>query len=77
MDTEGRCGDVPAGCFIPKYEQLRPFLVNWTEDGTMVMPSNLPPGVKPDILVTHDESTFNANGGKRKLKGHARQFRLP
>jgi hypothetical protein len=30
----------------------------------MVMPANLPPGVNPHVIVTHDESTFNANDGK-------------
>ena len=33
----------------------------------MVLPPNLPPGEKPHILVTHDESPFDANDGKRKL----------
>ena len=33
----------------------------------MIMPQNLPPGQKPLVLVTHDESTFNANDGKRRL----------
>ena len=54
----------------------------------MVLPPNLPPGEKPHILVTHDESTFNANDGKRKLwmekgkqpirpKGKARELWFP
>ena len=33
----------------------------------MFMPQNLPPGQKPLVLVTHDESTFNANDGKWRL----------
>ena len=33
----------------------------------MIMPQNLPPGQKPLVLVTHDESTFSANDGKRRL----------
>ena len=31
------------------------------------MPSDLQSGEKPLVLVTHDESTFNANDGKRRL----------
>jgi hypothetical protein len=31
------------------------------------MPQNLPPGQKPLVLVNHNESTFNANDGKRQL----------
>ena len=27
----------------------------------------MPPGQKPLVLITHDESTFNANDGKRRL----------
>ena len=33
----------------------------------MALPPNLPPQEKPHILVTHNESTFNANDGKRNL----------
>jgi hypothetical protein len=53
--------------FIPAIDQLRDYLVTWNSDGEMNLPSNLPAGEKPHILVTHDESTFNANDGKRKL----------
>jgi hypothetical protein len=31
------------------------------------MPPNLPAGEKPLVLVTHNESTFNGNDGKRRL----------
>ena len=31
------------------------------------MPSDLQSGERPFVLVTHDESTFNANDGKRRL----------
>ena len=53
--------------FLPAFNEIRPFLVTWNEEGQMLMPQNLPPGQKPLILVTHDESTFNANDGKRRL----------
>jgi hypothetical protein len=53
--------------FLPAFERIRPFLVTWDEEGQMIMPQNLPPGQKPLVIVTHDESTFNANDGKRQL----------
>jgi hypothetical protein len=53
--------------FLPAFEEIRAFLVTWDEEGQIVMPQNLPPGQKPLVLVTHDESTFNANDGKREL----------
>ena len=53
--------------FLPAFNEIRPYLVTWDEEGQMIMPQNLPPGQKPLVLVTHDESTFNANDGKRQL----------
>lgn len=53
--------------FLPAFQEIRTFLVTWNEEGQMIMPQNLPPGQKPLVLVTHDESTFNANDGKRQL----------
>jgi len=53
--------------FLPAFNEIRPFLVAWDEGGQMIMPQNLPPGQKPLVLVTHDESTFNANDGKRRV----------
>ena len=53
--------------FLPAFNEIRPFLVTWNEEGQMIMPQNLPPGQKPLVLVTHDESTFSANDGKRRL----------
>ena len=44
----------------------------------MIMPQHLPPGQKPPVLFTHDESIFNANdgiwveGGKQPLRPKAR-----
>lgn len=53
--------------FLPAFEEIRPFLVTWGEEGRIVMSQNPPPGQKPLVVVTHDESTFNANDGKREL----------
>jgi len=58
-------------------EYRKVFLEEWTkasrrfvvfkEDGTWELPPGLLQGEKPLVLVTHDESTFNANDGKRKM----------
>ena len=53
--------------FLPAFHKIRPFLVIWDEEEKMIMPQNLPPGQKPLVRVTHDESTFNVNDGKRRL----------
>jgi len=50
--------------FIPRWNELSMRFVRFNEDGTWEMPQ-LPDGVKPLVLVTHDESTFNANDGRR------------
>lgn len=52
--------------FIPEIQKLMPYLITWNEDGESVVP-NMPAGMKPWILIIHNESTFNANDGKRKL----------
>ena len=44
----------------------RRFLL-FKEDGSWETPPDLQLGEKPLVLVTHDESTFNANDGKRRL----------
>lgn len=55
--------------FIPALEELKPFMVRWqvADNGIleMIVPDNLPPGQRPIILVTHDESTFDSNDGRR------------
>ena len=53
--------------FLPAFERIRPFLVTWDDKGNLHMPENLPLGQKPLVLVTHDESTFNAYDGKRVM----------
>ena len=45
---------------------FRRFLL-FKEDGSWEIPPGLQPGEKPLVLITHDESTFNANDGKRRL----------
>lgn len=42
-------------------------MVVFAKDGSWTLPSNLENGEKPLVLVTHNESTFNVNDGKRKI----------
>lgn len=52
--------------FLPKFYKLLPRMVTWDEEGAMHIPSpELLEGKKPIVLVTHDESTFNSNDGRR------------
>ncbi|RPA92227.1 hypothetical protein L873DRAFT_1847855 [Choiromyces venosus 120613-1] len=60
--------------FLPALKALENRMVRWelidTNEGEelrMVLPTNLPLGVKPIVLVVHDESTFNANDGWSKI----------
>ena len=53
--------------FSPAFNEIRPFLVTWGEEGHMIMPQNHPPGQRPLVVVTHDESTFSANDGSWRL----------
>ncbi|KAF8417258.1 hypothetical protein EV426DRAFT_703179 [Tirmania nivea] len=56
--------------FLPQIDEIQSSgsLRQWDEDGNIIpvyLP--LPLGEKEKILVTHDESTFNANDGKRQM----------
>jgi hypothetical protein len=52
--------------FLPRWNSLKRRMVIFAEDGTWSPPPGLLPGEKPLVLVTHDESTFSANDGKRQ-----------
>jgi hypothetical protein len=61
--------------FLPRLAELEPTFVQWTfphleedpdADPILVYPQNLPPGVKPRVPVTHDESSFNSKDGIRR-----------
>jgi hypothetical protein len=61
--------------FLPRLAELEPTFVQWTfphldedpdADPILVYPQNLPPGVKPRVPVTHDESSFNSKDGVHK-----------
>lgn len=55
--------------FLKKMGELKPFLVEFHEDGTMkskIYPSNCVVGGEDSrsiIVITHDERTFSANDG--------------
>jgi len=53
--------------FLPEMKRLFDSgLREWTEDGDIIL-KKIPIGEKERILVTHDESTFNANDGQRRM----------
>jgi hypothetical protein len=52
--------------FIPLWRKYEHRFVIFKEDGSWRLPQLLP-GEVPVVLVTHDESTFNANDGKRRV----------
>ena len=62
--------------FIPCFDRILPSLREWDETGNQLI-KELPSGEKEKILVTHDESTFNANDGKRRMwiQGDAQPLR--
>ena len=55
--------------FIPTVQSLLPRMVNWTldEDGLKQHEPTTTSEQRPLIYVTHDESIFNANDGKRQM----------
>jgi hypothetical protein len=52
--------------FIPQWYCFQPRQVCFDESGAWWIPDTLPQGEKPQVLVTHDESTFNINDSKRQ-----------
>lgn len=52
--------------FIPHFEDYRRYMVWWDDDGFMHVPE-MPRGQRAYALICHDESTFSANDGKRRL----------
>lgn len=59
--------------FLAEIEALKPYLVEFEENGSII-PKTYPencaigsPDRRPVILITHDESTFNANDGRRQM----------
>ena len=65
--------------FLDEMKKLLPYLVEFSEDGSMISkeyPEDCAvggPNRRPVIMITHDESTFSANDGRRRvwtLDGH-------
>ncbi|KAG0129720.1 hypothetical protein HOY82DRAFT_610318 [Tuber indicum] len=52
--------------FRPLWDSYIPRMVLFEEDGSWRFLDTLPPREKPLVFITHDESTFNANNGKRR-----------
>lgn len=53
--------------FLPLWASLERRMVVFSEDGTWTRPSGLEEEEKAVVLVTHDESIFSANDGKRRI----------
>jgi len=53
--------------FLLQWTEYQRRMVVFKEDGTWEKPSTLREGEKLLVLVTHDESTFNANDGMRRM----------
>jgi hypothetical protein len=58
--------------FLPRLAELESTFVEWAfphldddpdAEAILVYPENLPPGTKPRVPVTHDESSFNSKDG--------------
>ena len=52
--------------FVDKFLTLEPRFARWTEEGEL-MQSVLPEGEREIVAVTHDESTFHTNDGRRDM----------
>jgi hypothetical protein len=52
--------------FLPLWNSLKRRFVIFQEDGSWQVPEGLHQGERPLVFVTHDESTFHANDGKRQ-----------
>ena len=53
--------------FLPTLFALLPTIREWDEDGNVFVKRPLPAGEHEKVYVTHDESSFNANDGKRQM----------
>jgi hypothetical protein len=53
--------------FLPQWTEYQHRMVVFKEDGTWEEPATLREGEKLLVLVTRDESTFNANDGKQRM----------
>jgi len=55
--------------FLPQMAVYKARMMEWDEN-LQVIPKEYGEGVKPLVFVTHDESTFNSNDGRKKIWVH-------
>ena len=53
--------------FLPTWASLERRMVIFFEDGSWTRPPGLGEGEKPLVFVTHGESIFSANDGKKRV----------
>ena len=59
--------------FLRTWKNYERRMVVFNEDVIWKLPPSLLPDERPLVLVTHDESTFNANDGKRRVWVNGKQ----
>ena len=52
--------------FVSSFLDLEPRFARWNDEGEL-MESQLPEGEREIVVVTHDESTFHTNDGRRQM----------
>ena len=55
--------------FLPQMEAYKARMMEW-DDNLQPINKELEPGVKPIVFITHDESTFNSNDGRKRIWIH-------
>ena len=53
--------------FLEKFKELEPRLAKWDENGELIGGQTPPGGGRWLVIVTHDESTFQVNDGRRQI----------
>ena len=53
--------------FLEKFKELEPKLAKWDEQGELIGGPTPPDGGRWLVVVTHDESTFQVNDGRRQM----------
>ena len=53
--------------FLPSLQQVHTRLAKWDDNGNLVREGSQLEGGRRVVIVTHDESTFNVNDGRRQM----------
>jgi len=61
--------DYRQNVFLPRMAAYKARLVEWDDNLQPIM-QELGEGVKPLVFITHDESTFNSNDGRKRIWIH-------